>query len=155
MLGIKTILFPTDFSRQAASAYQFACALARDYNAKLIIAHIKEPPIVVVGEFGAPPPEPMPTDEALRDELLTLQPAAIAAEHVLVTGEPASEIVRLAAERGCDLIVMGTHGRRGLGRLVMGSVAEQVMRKAPCPVLTVKLPVVHAAEVEAVAAAAV
>ena len=59
-------------------------------------------------------------------------------ERVLREGNPAEEIVRLAGERGCDLIVMGTHGRRRLGRLLMGSVAEQVLRRAPCPVLTVK-----------------
>ena len=55
-------------------------------------------------------------------------------------GDPATQIVRVAQETRCDLIVLGTHGRTGLGRLLMGSVAEQVLRKAPCPVLTVKTP---------------
>jgi hypothetical protein len=61
-------------------------------------------------------------------------------EHRLADGNPSEEILRQARDTGCDLIVMGTHGRRGLGRLLLGSVAEEVMRKAPCPVLTVKLP---------------
>jgi nucleotide-binding universal stress UspA family protein len=61
-------------------------------------------------------------------------------EHHLKEGDPAAEILRLAQEARVDLIVMGMHGRTGLGRLLMGSVAERVVRQAPCPVLTVKVP---------------
>jgi nucleotide-binding universal stress UspA family protein len=64
----------------------------------------------------------------------------VTVEHHLKEGDPATEILRLAEERKVDVIVMGTHGRTGLGRLLMGSVAEQIVRKAPCPVLTVRLP---------------
>src|SRR5207247_9050465 len=60
---------------------------------------------------------------------------------ILLEGDAAKEIVELARDSQCDLIVMGTHGRTGLGRLLMGSVAEQVMRRAPCPVLTIKAPI--------------
>jgi nucleotide-binding universal stress UspA family protein len=66
---------------------------------------------------------------------------AVKIEHRLAEGDPAREILRVARETGCDLIVMGTHGWTGLGRLLMGSVAEQVVRKATCPVLTVKTPI--------------
>jgi nucleotide-binding universal stress UspA family protein len=68
-------------------------------------------------------------------------------EYLLADGIPAEEIVKVASDRGCDLIVMGTHGRTGVGRLLLGSVAEEVMRKAPCPVLTLKHPL-PAAEAE-------
>jgi nucleotide-binding universal stress UspA family protein len=61
-------------------------------------------------------------------------------EHRLVAGDPGAEILRAAREEPCDLIVMGTHGRTGLGRVLLGSVAEQVVRRAPCPALTVKAP---------------
>jgi nucleotide-binding universal stress UspA family protein len=61
-------------------------------------------------------------------------------EHQLRQGDPANEILRVAQEIPCDIIVLGMHGRTGLGRLLMGSVAEQVVRRAPCPVLTVKAP---------------
>jgi nucleotide-binding universal stress UspA family protein len=64
----------------------------------------------------------------------------ISVQHVLLEGEPATEIVHYARDAGIDLIVMGTHGRTGLDRLLMGSVAEKVMREAPCSVLVVKLP---------------
>src|SRR5262249_33247405 len=67
-------------------------------------------------------------------------PAEVRVEHRLAEGDAAAEILRVARETNCDLVVMGTHGRKGLGRLLMGSVAEQVVRKAPCPVLTLKTP---------------
>jgi nucleotide-binding universal stress UspA family protein len=76
-------------------------------------------------------------------------------EHWIFQGDPATEILAAAEKIKCDLIVMGTHGRTGLGRLLMGSVAEQVVRKAPCPVLTVKTPLPAArSSNEAVAVAA-
>jgi nucleotide-binding universal stress UspA family protein len=79
----------------------------------------------------------------LRHRLDAVRPSVpnVTAEHVLLTGDEATEIVRLAVDEGFDLIVMGTHGRTGLSRLLMGSVAEQVLRRAPCPVLTVKQPI--------------
>jgi nucleotide-binding universal stress UspA family protein len=76
----------------------------------------------------------------LRAQLQQVRPdaAQLPVDHRLVEGDAAAEILRLAAETHCDLIVMGTHGRTWLSRMLMGSVAEQVVRKAPCPVLTVK-----------------
>jgi nucleotide-binding universal stress UspA family protein len=80
--------------------------------------------------------------EDLGDELnrMAIPDQQIRAERRLEEGDPVTHILRVARETSCDLIVMGTHGRTGLGRLVMGSVAEQVVRKALCPVLTVKMP---------------
>ena len=80
--------------------------------------------------------------EPLREKLRQLRPTdpKVRVEHRLVEGETATEILRLGQEMKCDLIVLGTHGRTGLGRLLMGSVAERVVRKARCPVLTVKTP---------------
>jgi len=142
MLPIKTILHPTDFSERATYGFKLACALARDYGARLILCHVHQIPTVVYGEFGAVPPEPEDTVDMLRDMLLRVRPAdpSIPVEHHLLEGEPAAEIVHLASDSHSDLIVLGTHGRTGLARLLMGSVAEQVVRRAPCPVLTVKTP---------------
>jgi nucleotide-binding universal stress UspA family protein len=150
MLAIRTILYPTDFSERAEYAFQLACALARDYGARLLIAHVQMPPVVMYGEMGALPPEPLETDEVLKERLLKIRPADehIAYEHFFMVGEAADEIFRLAAEKQVDIIVMGTHGRRGLGRLLMGSVAEQVVRKAACPVVTIKTPLAAAAPTE-------
>jgi len=151
MLPIKTILHPTDFSPGAAHAYHLACSLARDYGARLIIMHVRVNPPAVSAEFGTMPHvasihgdmlAPEGDVEILRARLAQMRPddERLPVEHVLVDGVPAAEIVNLAKNNGCDLILMGTHGRTGLGRLLMGSVAEQVVRKAPCPVLTVKTP---------------
>ena len=139
MLNIRTILHPTDFSPCSDYAFRLACILARDYIARLILVHVKPPP-VIVGEVGVIPADPEGYDKALMDQLNQLQPAdaRLPVERYLLQGSAADEIVRLAGAKKCDLIVMGTHGRTGLGRLVMGSVAEVVLRKAPCPVLTVK-----------------
>src|SRR5262249_30270696 len=72
-------------------------------------------------------------------------PPGLNVEHLLAEGDPAREINRIAGERSCDLIVMGTHGRTGLSRLLMGSIAEQVIRLAPCPALVCKLPIAEVA----------
>jgi len=148
MLPIHTILHATDFSPQSNHAYQLACALARDYEAKLVLLHVAPPP-VIGGEMGVIiPPEPVDWEEELREKLAELQPkeTTIPVERYLREGDPALEIVALAQDCQADLIVLGTHGRSGLGRLLLGSVAEAVLRKAPCPVLTVKVPVMEPAK---------
>lgn len=141
MLPIQTILFPTDFSRQSEYAYHLACALARDYGAKLLIVHVQAPP-VVMGE--ALPESPSP--EAIKKQLKELYPTedSIVVERLVFEGDAVAEIVRHAAEFRADLVVMGTHGRSGLTRLLVGSVAEGVLRKAACPVLTIKAPALEA-----------
>jgi nucleotide-binding universal stress UspA family protein len=142
MLPIKTILHPTDFSELAGHAFQMACALGRDYGARLLVCHVYQPPPLAYGEFGVAPPPLCDAPESLRERLALIRPAEdeVDVQHYLLEGDPAEEIVELARDSLCDLIVMGTHGRTGLGRLLMGSVAERVMRRAPCPVLTIKAP---------------
>jgi nucleotide-binding universal stress UspA family protein len=140
MLTIHSILYPTDFSDLSRPAFDLACALARDYDARLIICHVTRPPMagVVDGIFIEPPP-PNEEDE-LQARLESIQPVDpdIEVSYRLERDEAVPGIVRLAKEVKADLIVLGTHGRSGVSRLVLGSVAEGVMRKAPCPVLTVR-----------------
>lgn len=148
MLAIKTILHPTDFSEQSAYAFQMACSLARDHGAALIIVHVVELHVLIYanGVVVLPPDAYGPPKEELLARLHQLLPRdpKVRVEHRLTEGEAASEILRLADETKCELVVMGTHGRTGLGRFLMGSVAEQVVRKAACPVLTVKTPLAGA-----------
>ena len=75
MLPIKTVLFPTDFSDRAEYAFQLACALARDYGARLILCHVHNIPPVVYGEFGAAPPEPLGAADEMRTRLMAIRPA--------------------------------------------------------------------------------
>ncbi len=135
------ILFPTDFSHCGDAALRLATALARDCGATLIIVHVEEPPIAYGGgEMYYGVPEPASEDLQRMLEQVVPTDRAVPYEHRLVTGDPASAVAQLAAEENADMIVMGTHGRTGLTRLLMGSVAEAVVRRAPCPVLTYKQP---------------
>jgi nucleotide-binding universal stress UspA family protein len=154
MLAIRTILHPTDFSERSQAAFQVACALARDHGARLNVLHVREIPVIAYGEFGQLPMELEPP-EAIRaklDKLISLRcaDADVTIEHIVKTGDPAIEILSTAEETHSDMIVIGTHGRTGLARLLMGSVAERVVRKAQCPVLTIKTPVEKTLVCEAV-----
>jgi len=140
MLPIHTILHPTDFSDRSACAFRVACALARDYNAHLVVLHVDQLPLALYGDAIAPP-RPDDYQDRLREQLFNLRAPGVSAEHRLNEGSPVTEILGVAEEVNADLIVMGTHGRTGLSRLLMGSVAESVLRQAPCPVLTVRSPV--------------
>jgi nucleotide-binding universal stress UspA family protein len=141
MLPIHRILHPTDFSERSSTAFQLACALAHDYGARLVVLHVAQPPMIAYGEVVMPPPS-LDYRKVAEDQLRQLQApwAGLRLEHRLEEGDPAATILRVAQETGSDLVVLGTHGRTGLGRLLMGSVAEQVVRRAPCAVLTVKTP---------------
>ncbi|HWE35988.1 MAG TPA: universal stress protein [Isosphaeraceae bacterium] len=141
MLPIKTILVPTDFSESSEHALRMACALARDYEARLVLLHVAPPPIV--GGTLAVPVDPRYYREALDEALAKVEPAELRGrvERHLREGDAAAEVLRMAEEKECDLIVMGSHGRRMLGRLLLGSVAEMVMRGSPCPVLVVRAPI--------------
>ena len=130
MIRIRKILYATDFSSYSNQAYFHAVALAENHGAQLTILY-------VYNERGSD------EDRAhWREQLEQIRPVnpGIPVRHVFLEGDPATEIVRHARESGIDLIVMGTHGRTGLERLLMGSVAEKVMREATCSVLVVKLP---------------
>lgn len=139
MLTFKTILHPTDFSERSALALRLAGSLARDHGARLIVLHVVVPPPAIPVEGVALPPPALDL-KLLQAQLqqVRLDDAQLPVEHRLVEGDAAAEILRLAEETKCDLIVMGTHGRTWLSRMLMGSVAEEVVRKAACPVLTVK-----------------
>jgi nucleotide-binding universal stress UspA family protein len=144
LLHLNAILHPTDYSEHSDYAFRLACSLARDHEARLIVLHVVMTlgaEVVPAGEAGAQL-QPEGYQQQLWDALRRIQSPdpAVAVEHRLVEGDPAQEILRTAGQPGCDLIVLGTHGRTGLQRLLMGSVAEQVVRKARCPVLTVKAP---------------
>ena len=142
MLALHSILHPTDFSENAHTAFQLACTLAHDYDARLVVVHVTPPQTMLYTE-AVVPPRHLETLQLVREKLeqVVPTPADLAMEHHLLVGDPATEILQIAEEQKCDMIVMGTHGHRGLTRLLMGSVAEQIIRRAPCPVLTVKLPV--------------
>jgi nucleotide-binding universal stress UspA family protein len=146
MFPIKTILCPTDFSELSDRAFEIACALANDYQARVVLTHVVIPaPVVYGGELGPVVTPPAPSVTEFKAHLEAIKPpVAIPVEYRLRKGDAAKEILRLAEETHADLIVMGTHGRKGLPRLLIGSVAEAVLRRAPCLVLTVKAPVVEA-----------
>lgn len=144
MLAVETILYPTDFSADSQPAFEVACALAGDAGGRVVILHVERPPLTTLGGTAGVPPLPDEYDrQSLWEQLQGVQPSrsGIAIEHRLEYGEPESVIIKTALDIGADLIVMGTHGRSGLRRLLMGSVAEHVVRKAPCPVLTVRTPI--------------
>jgi nucleotide-binding universal stress UspA family protein len=150
MLPIQTILHPTDFSKQAECAFQLARSLARDHKARLVVLHVlARPEAVPYDELPLIPPPPPDFEGAYAKlkEWAPLEPR-LTVEHLVEVGYAESVILSTAEDLKADLIVMGTHGRTGLGRLLLGSVAEQVLRRATCPVLTVKAPY-HAAPTEA------
>jgi nucleotide-binding universal stress UspA family protein len=155
MLSIRTIVHPTDFSANSQCAWEMACALARDYGARLLLVHV-EAPLPIFAELGAIPPEPVDR-RAMERELAQIKPAdaTLAVTRTLLFGDEPNTINQFAKDNNADLIVMGTHGRTGLGRLIMGSVAEAVLREAPCPVLTIKTPLKFHAKDRAVREAAV
>jgi nucleotide-binding universal stress UspA family protein len=133
------ILVPTDFSSLGRTALETATALAKERGAKLLIAHVEEPPLAYGGGelyYGIEEPDRNELQRMLT-EVVPTDPA-VGYEHRLMMGSPAGAIVHLAEKEGVDMIVMPTHGRTGVLRLLMGSVAEEVVRKAKCPVLTVK-----------------
>ena len=135
------ILVPIDFSPITKSVVSWAASLARDRQASLILLHVQEPIADgLAGEMCLP--MPLAENPGLRRALLEILPddPTIRCEHRLLLGAAPEAILTLAEEEGVDLIVMGSHGRGWLGRLLMGSVAECVMRHATCPVLVVKPP---------------
>jgi nucleotide-binding universal stress UspA family protein len=142
MLPIRTILHPTNFSERSEHAFQAAFSLARDHGSRLVVAYVRAPTVVAYGELGPIVPDPVQTPDDVQGRVTArhvLDPW-VEVEYRVTDGEPSAEIVRLATAVNANLIVMGTHGRTGLGRLLMGSVAEAVLRRAPCAVMTLKAP---------------
>ena len=143
------ILVPTDFSPTSDAALEHARALARAFSAELRLVHVFEDPLLagaVAAEAYVPEAPGVRTalmkeaQERLTHRLRPEDREALSASGEIITGSPASAITEHAARIGASLIVMGTHGRGGMAHLLLGSVAERVVRTAACPVLTVRGP---------------
>ena len=140
----KSILMATDFGTESTTALRLCVSLARQLGASIHLLHVARDPMLAVSA-----PELYGLDWAqLRDDIVkhageSLAALAAASPDARITtevavGSPAETIVEAAGDLGADLIVMGTHGRSGVGNLLIGSVAERVIRAAPCPVMTVR-----------------
>jgi len=145
---IDKILCPVDFSTSSEYALNFAVAMAETYGAELVLLHVIEPPVYAVsGDYLDPEfsVEMTRRQEAASQKKLEEVEAGVRARYpriraLSVSGAPFLGIVETARREQASLIVMGTQGRTGLAHMLIGSVAEKVVRKAPCPVLTVKHP---------------
>ena len=144
---MKKILIPTDFSDCARRAEETAMVLGRGLGAELILLHVSvETPLYNEGMRGLV--EPRKVYQAQREWAETtlaaraseIRATGVSAHGIVRSGVAVEAILKLATEEGCDLIVIGTHGRGGLSRFLLGSVADRVVRLAPCPVMTVRLP---------------
>jgi nucleotide-binding universal stress UspA family protein len=138
MIRIKKILYPTDFSSYSNQAYFHAIALAENHGATLTVLFVYSSDVQTPGSTG----NELADRHYWQNQLEQIRPVnpGISVRHMFLEGDPSTEIVRYGRDAGIDLIVMGTHGRTGVERLLMGSVAEKVMRDASCSVLVVKLP---------------
>ncbi|HUE73828.1 MAG TPA: universal stress protein [Pirellulaceae bacterium] len=144
------ILVPVDFSESSDAALDWATVLARDTGATLLIIHVETVPLTTGGgEYIYAIPEPATQELLERLHKVVPRDSSIPIVHRLLAGDPAEAILRAAQSEGVDMIVMGTHGRRGITRLLMGSVAEAIVRRAECPVLILK----HTSKVPAEAGA--
>jgi universal stress protein A len=149
MASITRILVPTDFSAPSDSALDYATTLAGPFTASLVLLYVFEDPFATaayapdVHGSGRPrATQPMIQDDQtqLGSRVARARQLGLAVTSDFVWGNPSKIIPEYAAAQGIDLIVMGTHGRTGVAHLILGSVAERVVRVAPCPVLTVRLP---------------
>lgn len=146
-MEVTSILLPTDFSECARHAVPAAAQLARLFGARVVCLHVVEPVVQPVGWTPlAEQPPAVELGERLEESAAHDLPAfsksaefeGLDVEDLIARGDPAAEIVRAAEEHGCGMIVISSHGRTGLGRMLFGSTAESVVRHARCPVLVVK-----------------
>lgn len=149
MIALKNILVPTDFGDAADAALNYARAFARCFGASIDVLHVAEDMSarMFAGEIYVPVPPAVQQDvedaarKHLDARLVDNDPDPLPVRRVVIASNaPAASIVNYAKEMGIDLIVMGTHGRGPMAHLLMGSVAERVVRLAPCPVLVVRHP---------------
>jgi len=144
-IQLQRILLPTDFSNFSVIAMNYACELATRFDAELHLLHTLEVHTDFTPNFemGLALPKQVSESKAAAEKALTsvLDPQWATGRnvtHAVVEGSPKVEIVRYARTNAIDLVVLSTHGRTGLTHVIMGSVAESVVRTAPCPVLTVR-----------------
>jgi nucleotide-binding universal stress UspA family protein len=144
---IETIVCGVDFSEYSDHAVDYAVHFARTFGAELKLVHVVELPFLPSYSLAGVPDLSMPVDEievGARDRMQELLDEQLEqydrVEGEVRTGTPFVEIIEFAREVEADLIVCGTHGRTGLSHMIIGSVAEKIVRKAPCPVLSVKHP---------------
>ncbi len=141
MITLERILVPTDFSECSVRARSYACELAKRFNSELHLFHVAVP-VTAPGYMGTIPESLLEPEEAARAELEKWndpdyeQVKGVVRE--VAIGTPFVEIVHYAREQDIDLIVIGTHGRSGISHALLGSVTEKVVRKAACPVLSVR-----------------
>ena len=146
MINLKRILVPTDFSESARHALLYGTSFAREYEGELVLLHVVENLTVGYASDLFPVPMAEVFDEIsgyAKAELAKLgaevKEKGIKVRELVVQGKPSAEIVRVAREETADMIVLGTHGKGMLDKALFGSTAERVIRRAPCPVLTVGL----------------
>lgn len=148
MIGLKRVLVPTDFSQTSSAALQYGVELAATFGASLHVLHVITEPLHATWACYAPGASFLGVVERFksdaREHLEFLVPAEdVAAGRVVLAtawGDATDQILKYASEHDVDLIVCGTHGRQGWDHIALGSVAETVVRRAPCPVLTVRHP---------------
>jgi len=146
-LDIKKILVPIDFSDYSKSSLKYAVNYAKHFNASLILVYVVEPviypPDFSMGQIAIPTPG-LEMDKRASEELSKLAekeiPPGVSVKKIIKTGKPFVEIIETAAEEDVDLIIIATHGHSGVEHILFGSTAEKVVRKAPCPVLTLREP---------------
>ncbi len=144
---INSILAPIDFSDYSKNALKYAVEFAKEFNAKLYLIYVVEPMIYPadfsMGQIAIPSTD-IDLHARAEEELKNLAKsidASLKVETIIKTGKPFVEIIETAKEKNIDLIIIATHGHTGVEHLLFGSTAEKVVRKAPCPVLTLREPV--------------
>lgn len=150
-MNFQTILVPVDFSHSSDAALQFASSLAAESDAQLKIVHVSEDTpayFAAYGGFAYTEDVSKKIDQENQDLLNKIRPTVAGVDYVhhYLRGNPSEEILKFADQENADLIVIGSHGRTGITRLLLGSVAEEVVRRASCPVLTVKQPTTEEAD---------
>lgn len=146
-IAIRRILCPVDFSESADHALRYALAFATAYDAELRLLYVVELPFLPAYSTTMAPDLSLPIERLKQESQAALDEVVRASKELhprvagqLVVGTPFIEIIKAAREGKIDLIVVGSHGKSGLQHMLIGSVAEKVVRKSPCPVLTVKHP---------------
>lgn len=146
-MKVERLLFPTDFSEGSRNALHYAVDLARHYNAKLYILHV----IYDIARATESHIPHISADEIYNEmtkwAMNELERCCVEeirgltdVEKVVIKGVPHEEIVKFASDKKIDMIVMGTYGRTGIQKLIFGDTAEKVVKRAPCPVMTVRIP---------------